>query len=240
MRAFAATWTWRTRSQLRFGVRADGRITAASSSQISDGAAAARVPAQRPCKAPDLTPRFSASSNAGEVSGRTAHHAGWPHPAPRKILARAGLTIEDMDTIEISGAFASVVPSGMAASRSEPDPAPSIPHGRAPLPSVAPGRHRRRLMGPHAAPPRTHRRPPLACTMCILPPVRHALPPSSNARLSHRLAHPVPGPGDCASCHAVARQGPGHSFCSPCFGRAHKSLGGTGEAVIIATLQNFR
>jgi len=86
----------------------DGTITAASSSQISDGAAAVLVMSEERAEALGLTPRarfhtFAVAAN-DPVIMLTA-----PIPATRLVLEKAKLSLGDMDVIEINEAFASVV-----------------------------------------------------------------------------------------------------------------------------------
>lgn len=88
--------------------KVDGKITAAVSSQISDGAAAVLVASREAARKHGLRPqaRFVARAVAGVdpvimLSGVI--------PATRKVLARAGLSIKDIDVVEINEAFASVV-----------------------------------------------------------------------------------------------------------------------------------
>jgi acetyl-CoA acetyltransferase len=85
-----------------------GQVTAASSSQISDGAAAVLVMTEEKAAELGLTPRarfhtFAVASNDPQIM-LTA-----PIPATTKILERSGLSIDDLDLIEINEAFASVV-----------------------------------------------------------------------------------------------------------------------------------
>ncbi|MFZ1708948.1 MAG: thiolase family protein [Anaerolineae bacterium] len=115
-------------SQLRPAFRADGRITAASSSQISDGAAAVLLASAEGLKRHNLTPRARIVARVVVGSDPLIMLDG-PIPATRKILARAGLTIEDMDTIEINEAFASVVLAWLK--EIQPDPARVNPTGGA-------------------------------------------------------------------------------------------------------------
>jgi acetyl-CoA acetyltransferase family protein len=87
--------------------KADGRITAANSSGINDGACAILV--TTPEKAKDLglegRARFIATGVAG-TSPTIMLDA--PIPASRKALARADLSVEDIDLWEVNEAFASV------------------------------------------------------------------------------------------------------------------------------------
>jgi acetyl-CoA acetyltransferase family protein len=84
------------------------RITAANSSQISDGAGAVLIASREKAEELGLTPRarFISFSLAGDspILMLTA-----PIPATRRVLDRAGLTLEDIDVVEINEAFASVV-----------------------------------------------------------------------------------------------------------------------------------
>jgi len=85
-----------------------GRVTAGNSSQITDGASAILIMSEERAKQLGLTPRarFVNFSLAGE-DPRLMLTA--PIPATRKVLERAGMTIDDIDLVEINEAFASVV-----------------------------------------------------------------------------------------------------------------------------------
>jgi acetyl-CoA C-acetyltransferase len=89
-------------------LRADGRITAALSSQIADGAAALLIASERAVRAGRLTPRARIThlSVRGDdpVLMLTAPIAATAH-----ALRRTGLTLDQIDLIEINEAFASVV-----------------------------------------------------------------------------------------------------------------------------------
>jgi acetyl-CoA acyltransferase len=86
----------------------EGLVTAGNSSQITDGASAALIMSESAASRLGLTPRarFHSFSLAG-VNPRIMLTG--PIPATQKVLARAGLTIDDIDLIEINEAFASVV-----------------------------------------------------------------------------------------------------------------------------------
>jgi acetyl-CoA acetyltransferase family protein len=86
----------------------DGVVTAGSSSQIVDGAAALRVASERAASRLGLEPRgrFVSFGLAGVDPTRMLH--GNPL-AMRRALDRAGLTLDDMAVIEVNEAFASVV-----------------------------------------------------------------------------------------------------------------------------------
>jgi acetyl-CoA acyltransferase len=85
-----------------------GRVTAGNSSQITDGAAALLIMSEEKANALGLTPRarFVNFALAG-ADPRLMLTA--PIPATHRVLERAGLTIDDMDLVEINEAFASVV-----------------------------------------------------------------------------------------------------------------------------------
>jgi len=92
---------------LKPAFRDDGRITAGSSSQISDGAAAVLVASGDAVQRHGLRPRARIVSMAVAGVDPTIMLTG-PIPATRKALAKAGLRIDDIDVIEINEAFASV------------------------------------------------------------------------------------------------------------------------------------
>ena len=86
-------------------VRADGTVTAGNASGVNDGAAAMIVASEAVAKANGLTPR--ARILGGAVVGVEPRIMGiGPAPAAQKLLSRLGLTIADMDVIEINEAFA--------------------------------------------------------------------------------------------------------------------------------------
>ncbi len=86
----------------------DGVITAANSSQISDGAAAMLLASDSAVKRHRLKPRARIVARVVVGSDPVLMLTG-PIPATQQILARAGLKLEDVDVIEINEAFASVV-----------------------------------------------------------------------------------------------------------------------------------
>ena len=87
-------------------VRRDGVVTAGNASGINDGAAAMIVASQKAVEQYNLTPR--ARLVAGAVVGVSPRIMGiGPAPAAKAVLARAGLSIKDMDVLEINEAFAS-------------------------------------------------------------------------------------------------------------------------------------
>ncbi len=94
-------------SSLRPAFQEDGVITAASSSQISDGAAAVLVASEAAVKKYGLKPRAKVVSVATAGVDPTIMLTA-PIGATRKALAKAGLNVDDMGVIELNEAFASV------------------------------------------------------------------------------------------------------------------------------------
>jgi acetyl-CoA C-acetyltransferase len=105
-----------------------GRVTAAVSSQITDGAAALLVVSEAALKAHGLTPRARIHhlSVRGDdpILMLTA-----PIPATAHALAKAGMSIDDIDVVEINEAFASVVLAWLKETGA--DPARVNPNGGA-------------------------------------------------------------------------------------------------------------
>lgn len=85
----------------------DGRITAANSSQISDGAAALLIMGSDTAAEHGLTP-IAAIDTAVVVGSPPMPMLTGPIPATQKLLARRGLRIEDIGTYEVNEAFAAV------------------------------------------------------------------------------------------------------------------------------------
>ncbi|MEU4329554.1 acetyl-CoA C-acetyltransferase [Nonomuraea dietziae] len=105
-----------------------GSLTAALSSQISDGAAALLVASERAVREHGLTPR----ARVHHLSVRGASPVVMldaPIPATAHALARAGMSISDLDAVEINEAFASVVLAWLKATGA--DPAVVNPNGGA-------------------------------------------------------------------------------------------------------------
>ncbi|ADI12956.1 acetyl-CoA acetyltransferase [Streptomyces bingchenggensis BCW-1] len=86
----------------------DGRLTAAVSSQISDGAAALLIASEEAVRRHGLTPLARVHTMA-VVGSDPIHMLTGPIPATERVLEKAGLSIDDIDLIEINEAFASVV-----------------------------------------------------------------------------------------------------------------------------------
>ena len=88
--------------------KADGVTTAANSSQITDGAAALLITTPEKAQELGLTPRARFVSFALAGTDPVTMLTG-PIPATRKALDRVGLSLEDIDLVEINEAFATVV-----------------------------------------------------------------------------------------------------------------------------------
>jgi acetyl-CoA acetyltransferase family protein len=95
-------------SQLKPAFKPDGRVTAGNSSQISDGAAALLLMSADAARAHGLAPRARVLDQATVGVDPVMMLTG-PIPATRRILERNGMTIDDLDLIEVNEAFAPVV-----------------------------------------------------------------------------------------------------------------------------------
>ncbi len=117
-------------AKLKGIVRPDGTVTAGNASGINDGAAAVLIASADMATKFGLTPR--ARVVAAAVAGVAPRIMGFgPAPATRKVLAKAGLAIGDMDVIELNEAFAA---QALAVTRDLglPDDAPHVnPNGGA-------------------------------------------------------------------------------------------------------------
>jgi acetyl-CoA C-acetyltransferase len=95
-------------SQLPPAFREDGRVTAGNSCPLNDGAAAALIMSDEKAKALGLKPRARIITAA--TWGNEPEYMGVaPIGAIKKALERAGMTIEDVDTVELNEAFAAQV-----------------------------------------------------------------------------------------------------------------------------------
>src|SRR6516225_1972234 len=97
-----------------------GLHTAGTSSQISDGAAAVLLASSDRARALGLRPRARILGQC-LVGAETYYHLDGPVQATERVLARAGLTIGDIDLFEVNEAFASVVLSWLSVHRPDPD-----------------------------------------------------------------------------------------------------------------------
>lgn len=85
-----------------------GVHTAGNSSQISDGAAAVLLMSEEKAAELGLRPRARIVSS-GMVGSDPYYHLDGPIDATRHVLAKAGMTLGDIDRVEINEAFAAVV-----------------------------------------------------------------------------------------------------------------------------------
>jgi acetyl-CoA C-acetyltransferase len=99
-------------AKLRPAFAADGTITAGSSSQISDGAAAVVVMSRAKAEELDL-PWLAEIGAHGVVAGPDASLQSQPANAVKAALAKDSLGVGDLDLVEINEAFASVAIQSM-------------------------------------------------------------------------------------------------------------------------------
>lgn len=92
-------------ARLKGVVRPDGTVTAGNASGVNDGACALLLANEEAAKQYGLVPRARVVGMA--VAGVAPRIMGFgPAPAVRKVLAQTGLTLEQMDVIELNEAFA--------------------------------------------------------------------------------------------------------------------------------------
>jgi 3-oxoadipyl-CoA thiolase len=93
-------------STLKPAFRADGTVTAGNSSGLNDGAAAVVVASEEKARTLGIEPLGMFVSSA--VAGVDPRVMGiGPVPAVRKLLARTGISIDDVDLVELNEVFAS-------------------------------------------------------------------------------------------------------------------------------------
>jgi acetyl-CoA acetyltransferase family protein len=95
-------------SSLKPAFKEDGKVTAGNASQISDGAAAVLLMERSKAEALGLKPRARIVDQTTVGVDPVIMLTG-PIPATRKLLERNGMTMNDIDLVEINEAFASVV-----------------------------------------------------------------------------------------------------------------------------------
>jgi len=101
-----ADTTLESLSRLKGVVKPDGTVTAGNASGVNDGACAVLVASAEAAKKFGLEPR--ARVVAAAVAGVAPRIMGFgPAPAMRRVFAKAGLKLSDMDVIELNEAFAS-------------------------------------------------------------------------------------------------------------------------------------
>jgi 3-oxoadipyl-CoA thiolase len=94
-----------TLAKLKGVVRPDGTVTAGNASGVNDGACALLLAGEAAASSHGLTPRARVVAMA--TAGVAPRIMGMgPAPATRKVLALAGLSLADMDVIELNEAFA--------------------------------------------------------------------------------------------------------------------------------------
>ena len=92
--------------KLKGVVKPDGSVTAGNASGVNDGACAVLLASEEAASRYGLKPRARIVASA--AAGVAPRIMGFgPAPATRKVLDKAGLTIGDMDVIELNEAFAS-------------------------------------------------------------------------------------------------------------------------------------
>ncbi|MDR6226262.1 thiolase family protein [Desmospora profundinema] len=106
-------------AQLSPSFKEGGHIHAGNSSQISDGAAAVLLMSKEKAEELGLKPRFRVLTRVVVGSDPTLMLTG-PIPATEKVLAKAGLQLNDMDVFEVNEAFASVPLAWLAETGADP------------------------------------------------------------------------------------------------------------------------
>ncbi len=97
--------TYEALAKLRPAFAKDGTVTAGNSSGVNDGACALVLATEEAAKREGLTPR--ARVLAAAAAGVPPRIMGiGPVPATKKVLERTGLSVADMDVIELNEAFA--------------------------------------------------------------------------------------------------------------------------------------
>ena len=104
-------------SELKPAFKEDGKITAGNSSQVSDAAAAVLLMAREKADALGLAPRARIYDQTTVGVDPVIMLTG-PIPATQRLLERNGMTMDDIDLVEVNEAFSSVI----AAWRRELDP----------------------------------------------------------------------------------------------------------------------
>jgi acetyl-CoA C-acetyltransferase len=97
-----------------------GVISAANASQICDGASATLVVSERALKEHNLTP-IARIVNMTVTGGDPVIMLEEPIPATRKAIARAGMSLADIDLYEVNEAFASIPLAWLKALDADPD-----------------------------------------------------------------------------------------------------------------------
>jgi len=96
-----------------------GKLTAATSSQICDGASGVLIVSERALKAHNLTP-LARIHNMTVTGGDPVIMLEEPIPATRRALERSGLSLNDIDLFEVNEAFASIPMAWLKALEADP------------------------------------------------------------------------------------------------------------------------
>jgi len=107
-------------TSLRPVFKEDGVITAGNSSQISDGAAALLLASADAVREHNLKPLARIVSRA-VIGSDPVLMLDAPIPATRMVLSKAGMTLDQIDLVEINEAFASVVVAWFEDIRADPE-----------------------------------------------------------------------------------------------------------------------
>ncbi len=107
-------------ANLKTVFKEDGFIHAGNSSQISDGASALLIMSREKAEELGLKPRARVLARTVVGSDPTLMLTG-PIPATKKVLERAGLTIDDIDIFEVNEAFAPVPLAWLKETGADPD-----------------------------------------------------------------------------------------------------------------------
>jgi acetyl-CoA C-acetyltransferase len=100
--------------RLRPAFKEGGRVTAGNASGINDGAAAVVVMSQRKAEELGVKPKLRLVARA-EAGVRPEVMGSGPIPAVEKVLQKAGMSIDQIDVVELNEAFASVAAACSAA-----------------------------------------------------------------------------------------------------------------------------
>jgi acetyl-CoA C-acetyltransferase len=100
--------------RLRPAFKEGGRVTAGNASGINDGAAAVVVMSQRKAEELGVKPKLRLVARA-EAGVRPEIMGSGPIPAVEKVLQKAGMSIDQIDVVELNEAFASVAAACSAA-----------------------------------------------------------------------------------------------------------------------------
>ena len=100
-----ADTTLESLGKLRPAFKDDGSVTAGNASGINDGAAAVVIMSEEKAKSMGIKPRLRWHARA-VVGVDPAFMGTGPVPAVRKVMKKTGMTVDDMDVIELNEAFA--------------------------------------------------------------------------------------------------------------------------------------